>query len=62
MRHEKFNGKMKEFWLVWVKLRSPDDGKIAAEFEAIAILFKYRLEHGASFLVYWQALKWKSTF
>ena len=46
MRHEKFNGKMKEFWLVWVKLRSPDDGKIAAEFEAIAVLVQFRLERG----------------
>ena len=44
--HEKFNGKIKEFWLMQVKFRIPDDKKFAGVFEAIAVIFQYRLEHG----------------
>ena len=44
MRYEKFNGKMKEFWLMQVKFYSPDDEIFAAAaFEAIAVLVQYRL-------------------
>ena len=48
MRHEKFDGKMKKFRLMQVKIRSPDDEKISATFEAIAVLVHYILEHGES--------------
>ena len=43
MRHEKFNGKMKEFWMMQVKFCIPDDEKISGEFEAIAVLVQYIL-------------------
>ena len=46
MRHDKFNERMKEFRMMQVKFRSPDYGKIAATFEAIAVLVQYILEHG----------------
>ena len=48
MRHDKFNEKMKEFRMMQVKFCSPDYGKIAATFEAIAVLVHYILEHGES--------------
>ena len=50
MRHEKFNGKMKEFWLMQVKFRSPYDENFAPTFKAIVVLVEYRLEHWGSFL------------
>ena len=46
MRHDKFNRKMKEFWLAQVKFCIPDDENFADAFEAIAILVQYILEHG----------------
>ena len=46
MRHKKFNGKMKEFWLMNVKFCSPDDEIFAATVEAIDLLVHYILEHG----------------
>ena len=46
MRHEKFNGKMKEFQLRQVKFRIHGGENFAAAFEAIAILVQYILEHG----------------
>ena len=48
MRHDKFNRKMKEFWLAQVKFCIPDDENFADAFEAIAILVQYILEHGES--------------
>ena len=48
MRHEKFNGKMKEFWMMQVKFCIPDDETFSDAFEAIAILVQYILEHGES--------------
>ena len=46
MRHKKFNGKMKDFFLMQVKFRSTNDENVAAAFETIAVLVQYRLEHG----------------
>ena len=46
MSHEKLNGIMKEFWLMQVNFRSPDDENFAAAFEAIDVLVQYRLDHG----------------
>ena len=49
MRHEKFNGKMKGFWLMKVEFLSPDDEAFSAAFEAISVLVHYILKHGGSF-------------
>ena len=46
MRHEKFNGKMKEFQMRQVKFCSHGGEHFAATFEAIAVLVQYILEHG----------------
>ena len=51
MRHEKSNGRMKEFRLMQVNFCSPDDENYAAAFEAIAVLVQYILEHGEYFLI-----------
>ena len=47
-RHEKFNGKNKEFRLMQDKFHSPNDEIFAALFEAIAVQNQYGLEHGES--------------
>ena len=48
IRNDKFNETIKQFRMVQVKFRSPDNEKIAAAFEAISVLAQYRLEHGES--------------
>lgn len=46
MRHEQFNGMMKEFAVLDTRFRSPDDEKFATCFEAVAVICVYRMEHG----------------
>ena len=46
MRHETFNGFMKDFDILTVAFCSPSDAKFATCFEACAVLTQYRLEHG----------------
>ena len=46
MRHETFNGLMKEFMAMQGTFRSSEHAKYATCFEAIAVVCQYRMEHG----------------
>lgn len=46
MRHEKFNGMVKEFASVNVQYRHKTQDKFASCFEAVCVICQYRMDHG----------------